>query len=194
MLQRWFLSLKESETEFLLGYWLKDNKNPFIEGTFPENNKPTVIGGELNQETDKAQFISSENSFSDFQLATGLINAYFDLPVSVIDKKFTYYLGVGVGYSLVKANIKYNSKYTDQSLNTQQETVFEDFSLSYRLIHGLSYALSDSWSYGLEASYTVVQEASDKLPYKKHPNQENNTAILRDISYWTVALNVNYLL
>ena len=188
-----FLSLEESETKFLLGYWLKENKNPFMKGTFSTENQPTV-GGTLNQKTDEDSFISSENSFSDFQLATGLVNAYFDLPLLVIDKKFIYYVGAGLGYSLVRANIKYHSKYKDSSLDSEQEASFEDFSLSYRLIHGLSYALSESWSYGLEASYTVVQDASNKLPYKKHPNQKNNTTILRDISYWTVALNVNYLL
>ena len=36
--------------------------------------------------------------------------------------------------------------------------------------------------------------AFDKLSYDQHPNQKDNTSILRDIRYLTAAFNVSYFL
>ena len=140
------------------------------------------------------QFISSENSFLGLQLITGLINTYFDFPMT--DRNFTPYVGIGAGYTLVKTNIRFHSKYKDSSLDSEQDAKFsgESLSLTARLKAGVNYALSDKLFYDLEASYTMLKEVSNNLPYKKHPNQESNGSILRDIRYLTTAFHLSYFL
>ena len=194
-----FRSLKASKTKFTNLYYLKENKDPFFKTVsfwdgliLPKAKDLTVslTGSKYNKDDD--QLISSGNSFSELQLLTGLINVYFDFPIT--NTKFMPYVGLGSGYTLVKANISYHSKYKDKSYTSDQDASFSKLALSARVKAGVDYAFSDKWSYGLEASYTMLKGASDILPYEKHPNQKNNTTILRDIRYLTVTFNAVYFL
>ena len=191
-----FQSVKDPKTHLIGLYYLKENKNPFPKTVsfwdgvrFPKSGE---LSGSLTktefQETEEA--LSSKNSFSNLQILTVLINTYVDFPLK--NTKFTPYLGLGAGYSFVKAHITFEGKYKDSSLDSVQAADFSGLSLSTRLKAGLNYTFSDKISYGLEGSYTMLKGTEDKLSYDKHPNQENSWAILRDIRYLTISFFLNY--
>ena len=193
-----FQFVTEPKQNLLGVYYLNENKNPFPDTVsfwdgvrFPKSKE---LRGSLEkvsfQETELA--MSSENSFSDLQVLTALINVYVDFPLR--DQKITPYFGLGTGYSLVKAHIAYEGKYKDSSLDSMQSADFSNLSLSARIKVGLSYDFSDNISYGLEGAYTMLKGAKDAMPYEKHPDQENNNVILRDIRYLTVSLYLSYKL
>ena len=193
-----FLSLKSPQIEFVDIYYLKENKNPFPRRvsfwdglTFPEVKDLTGSLTEAKYNNGNDQLISSKNSFSNLQLISGLANLYFDFPMK--NKKFIPYIGVGGGYTLVRVNIGYHSRYKDASLDSKQKDVFSALALSARVKTGINYVSSNRLSYGFEAAYTMIKGISDRLSYQKHPNQKDNTIILRDIRYFTVGFHTAYL-
>ena len=193
-----FQSIKDSKQKFKGIYYLKENKNPFLDTIsfwdgvrFP---KLEELSGHLEkvsfQETES--ILLSDNSFSDLQVLVTLINVYIDFPLN--HYKITPYLGLGSGYSLVKAHVSFKAKYKDSNLDSVQSTDFSVLSLTARLKAGLSYDFSDNISYGLEGDWTMLKGAEDLIPYKKHSNTYQNNIILRDIRYFTASLYVNYKL
>ena len=190
-------SVKDPKQEFKGIYYLKENKNPFPDTVsfwdgvrFP---KPEELSGSLEQVSfQETGAVSSENSFSNLQVLTALINVYVDFPLS--HYKITPYFGLGTGYSLVRASIAFKGKYKDSSLDAVQSADFSSLSLTARLKAGLSYDFSEMISYGLEVAWTMLKGAKDTIPYKKHPNQESNQILLRDMRYLTASLYLNYRL
>ena len=190
-----FQSVKDPKTHFIGLYYLKEDKNPFPKTVSFWDGVRLPKSRELSGSLTKTEFqetkeaLLSKNSFSNLQIFSFLLISYMDFPLK--NTNFRPYLGLGTGYSLVKAHIAFEGKYKDSSLDSAQAADFSSLSLSVRLKAGLNYIFSDKISYGLEGSYTMLKGAEDKFSYDKHPNQENSWAILRDIRYLSISFFLN---
>ena len=172
-----FYSFQEGFSEVLELYYLKENKNPFPKYTsfFDGLILPKVedISGSLTKvnfiESDGA--ISTKSALSDLHVISLLANIYLDIPIA--GTLFTPYIGLGGGFSLVRANLYFQSEYKDTSLNSLQDVGFSGVSLTARVKLGLNYMYSDNISYSLGLSYTtMLSPVTDRTDYKVHPNQD----------------------
>ena len=187
-----FINLKKPKTKFEGLYYRQNTKPaiPSVSSFFDGAIRPKANRLARRLKTAKTapneQLISVQNDFSRFQTATVLANIYGDISFKT---NWKAYLGLGAGFSLIRAQVKYKAQYVDANLNSEQNAAFQKLGLSARLKTGLSYTFPQAnTSLGIEGSYTMIKSATGKLPYKTHPNQTFNSAMLRDIRFFSLAL------
>ena len=193
------MALEDSDIDFIGIHYLKEKRRPHKKTSFWNNLVKSKKSEDLTAGLNKVQYkkdykgVKFSNSFSELRIINFLANVYYTLPIG---EKITPYIGMGLGYGLVEAHIKYKATYTeaDKAYNVEQNDTVSMGALAFRLSAGLDYPCFDKASFGIKLAYTSLNELSTETDYKTHINQKSSSLLLTDMRYFTAALTFKYFL
>ena len=200
---RWELSVdgtmavEDSNTDFISIHYLKEKGRPYEKPSFwsdvIKSKKAEDLTANLNKIQNKKDYkgTSFSNTFSELKIINFLANVYYTLPIG---EKIIPYIGVGLGYGLVSAHIKYKATYAeaDKDYNGEQNDTISTGALALRLSAGLDYLCFKHISFGVKLAYTSINELSAEIEYKTHINQKSASLLLTDMNYFTAAVTSKY--
>ncbi len=179
--------------ESLGNFYLDDARKPFPDagtlGLFGATEEEALLGELAPVERDPDYTGATySRGFSGLGAATATVNFLYDFREL---RGFAPTFGIGFGYSVVTARLRFNASYAGHpDLETASDSRFVGRSVALRLTLGAHRRLSDRFGVGLEGVLTRVGEAAGTLAAEMHPSSLESGQAIRDLRRFALRLVV----